>query len=145
MNQAWLIQRSHICIQVGLGDFFLEPEVFLFRDLLSFPLLFLVGFTLASAFLQKFSELISVLFGKKSVVKELVEQLKKTETPVLVGIQDGIDSAGTRAAAGISHHIVEKMRNWRLGKDHKTSVVGGAAGLEAQHEPVQPGLGRTES
>jgi Ion channel len=42
---------------IGLGDFYLEPEVITGRDLLSFPLVILIGFVFFSAFLGKIGEL----------------------------------------------------------------------------------------
>lgn len=41
---------------VGLGDIFLEPDVMLGIDLLYFPIIFLVGFNLLSAFLNKVTD-----------------------------------------------------------------------------------------
>ena len=61
---------------VGLGDIFLEPEGITGKDLLVFPPLFLVGFTLLSAFLSKFTELIIsiVKMGKVSFVETLLHK-----------------------------------------------------------------------
>eukprot|EP00522_Entomoneis_paludosa_P010230 CAMPEP_0172440536 /NCGR_PEP_ID=MMETSP1065-20121228/1163_1 /TAXON_ID=265537 /ORGANISM="Amphiprora paludosa, Strain CCMP125" /LENGTH=536 /DNA_ID=CAMNT_0013189429 /DNA_START=88 /DNA_END=1698 /DNA_ORIENTATION=- len=55
---------------VGLGDIFLEPEVIVGIDLLYFPLLFLVGFTLLSAFVSKLATLIAkhLMSGRRSFV-----------------------------------------------------------------------------
>ena len=64
---------------VGFGDFFLEHDVFRRRDLLTWPLLFLMGFVLLSSFLNKLSELIMSWFpqGRPS----LEENLENTHVP----------------------------------------------------------------
>lgn len=43
---------------VGLGDFYLDPEVLIWGDLIVFPLLFLFGFVLLGMFLTKLSDLL---------------------------------------------------------------------------------------
>lgn len=65
---------------VGLGDIYLEPEVIISSDLVLFPLLFLIGFTLASAFLAKLSELVMAIVpdGRKDFLTSLVDRLQKT-------------------------------------------------------------------
>ena len=64
---------------VGLGDFFLEHEVIRRRDLIVWPLLFLMGFVLLSSFLNKLSEVIMNWFpqGRPS----LEENLENTDVP----------------------------------------------------------------
>jgi hypothetical protein len=58
----WFALDSYISTtSVGLGDIYLEPEVIVGQDLIVFPLLFLTGFTLLSAFLGKFAEAIIAL------------------------------------------------------------------------------------
>lgn len=86
---------------VGLGDIFLEPEVFLYRDLVTFPLLFLVAFVLVAAFLSKFAELIGLLIGKKSLVEDLVGELKTVD---MVG-----EVPGAAATAGAVHKGMDKI------------------------------------
>ena len=63
---------------VGLGDFFLEPEVVTGMDLLTYPLLFLVGFTLLSAFLGKFAEFFMDLAvgGNRTLVESLIARIQ---------------------------------------------------------------------
>jgi hypothetical protein len=54
---------------VGLGDFYLDPEVISYGDLFAFPLLFLIGFTLLAVFLDKFAE--SLVWALKGTEKKL--------------------------------------------------------------------------
>jgi hypothetical protein len=62
---------------VGLGDFFLQPEVLFVADVLNFSLLFLVGFVFASSFLGKLGGVIySVLPQQKE--DSLEDRLKRT-------------------------------------------------------------------
>jgi hypothetical protein len=44
---------------IGIGDFFLEPEVITGRDLIIFPPLILIGYVFFSAFLGKLAELVA--------------------------------------------------------------------------------------
>lgn len=64
---------------VGFGDFFLEHEVIRRRDLIVWPLLFLMGFVLLASFLNKLSETIMKWFpqGRPS----LEENLENTDVP----------------------------------------------------------------
>lgn len=64
---------------VGLGDIWFEPEVFLYRDLFLFPIMWLVGFVLAAAFLAKFAETWLFVVGRRSFVSDALSQLHKTE------------------------------------------------------------------
>jgi len=50
---------------VGLGDFFLDSEGLIGRDVFIFPLIFLVGFTLLSAFLSKFWDACSIVIQRR--------------------------------------------------------------------------------
>lgn len=63
---------------VGLGDFFLEPEVVTGMDLLTYPLMFLIGFTLLSAFLGKFAEFFMELAvgGNRTLVESLISRIQ---------------------------------------------------------------------
>jgi hypothetical protein len=58
---------------VGLGDFYLEPEVVTGFDLVYFPIIILIGFTFLSAFLAKFSE-----FGQAHMKRRLVDSILAT-------------------------------------------------------------------
>jgi hypothetical protein len=67
---------------VGLGDIFLEPEVIQARDLVTFPLLFLVGFVFLSSFLGKFAEQALDMYtfgGRKRVTDVLMERIKELD------------------------------------------------------------------
>jgi hypothetical protein len=67
---------------VGLGDIFLEPETIQSRDLVTFPLLFLVGFVYLSSFLGKFAELalhMHEMVGRKRVIDVLLERMKELD------------------------------------------------------------------
>jgi hypothetical protein len=62
---------------IGLGDFFLQPEVIFIPDLFRFSLLFLTGFVFLSTFLGLFGDLIGGFFpnaGEK--LKERVSKAK---------------------------------------------------------------------
>lgn len=96
---------------IGFGDIYLEPEVLLAQDLLTFPILFLVSFVFISAFLGKFSECFGALCGEKTLVGDLTEQLKRTEMyiPDTVGAQ--IDTGLEKARI----NIVQRMKEARSG------------------------------
>jgi hypothetical protein len=67
---------------VGLGDIFLEPDTIQSRDLIIFPLLFLVGFVFLASFLGKFAELAlqkRKMGGRKRVIDVLLERIKERE------------------------------------------------------------------
>lgn len=61
---------------VGLGDFYLEPEVLQRDDLLIWPILFLFGFVLLANFLMKFTELVLSFLPHKE--NPLAERLENT-------------------------------------------------------------------
>ena len=68
---------------VGLGDIYLEPEVFRNTDLVTFPVLFLTGFTLFSAFIGKLVEAVSSGMGsnkKKTLLDALEREMKRTRS-----------------------------------------------------------------
>jgi hypothetical protein len=67
---------------VGLGDIFIEPETMQSRDLLIFPLLFLVGFVFLSSFLGKFADLalhMHEMVGRKRVIDVLLARIKELD------------------------------------------------------------------
>lgn len=70
---AWISSLT-----IGLGDIFLEPEVFLGSDMIVFPLMFLFSFVVVSAFLNKFGVMFATCLGKRSLLDELFVELKKT-------------------------------------------------------------------
>jgi Ion channel len=63
---------------VGFGDIYLPAEVFLFRDLLTFPLMWLVGFVLVAAFIAKFADTWIAFLGRRSYVVDVLDRLHKT-------------------------------------------------------------------
>jgi Ion channel len=63
---------------VGFGDIYLPAEVFLFRDLLTFPLMWLIGFVLVAAFIAKFADTWIRFSGRRSFVGDVLERLHKT-------------------------------------------------------------------
>jgi Ion channel len=64
---------------VGLGDVVLQPEVIVGRDLVVFPLIFLIGFVFLSAFIGKIMDAVNVVFGGKTTLLEtLVAQMDST-------------------------------------------------------------------
>lgn len=68
---------------VGLGDIYLEPEVFRSTDLVTFPILFLTGFTLFSAFIGKLIEAVTAGMWsskKKSILDALEREMKRTRS-----------------------------------------------------------------
>ena len=63
----------------GLGDIYLNPEVLLYTDMITFPLLWLGSFVLIAAFLAKFGETWVSLCGSRSYVQDVLGQLKSTD------------------------------------------------------------------
>jgi hypothetical protein len=57
LAESWWFARVSTAT-VGLGDFFLQPEVMFVDDLLTFTLTFLTGFVFLSAFLGKLMDLV---------------------------------------------------------------------------------------
>ena len=64
---------------VGLGDIYLEPPVFLGIDLVTFPMMFLFSFVLASAFISKFGHWILSIIGRRSLLEDLLDELKTVD------------------------------------------------------------------
>ena len=68
---------------VGLGDIYLEPEVFVLSDLFTFPILFLLGFVYLAAFFGHLSTALALRLGtgeNESVVEALVSRFSETES-----------------------------------------------------------------
>ena len=74
---------------VGLGDYYLQPEVIFASDVLSFSLMYLIGFVLLSSFFSKFGELMTGL--APNLGTELPDNLTRTHflwcDPTDFGIQ----------------------------------------------------------
>ncbi|KAL7557515.1 hypothetical protein ACA910_005269 [Epithemia clementina (nom. ined.)] len=81
---------------VGLGDFFLEPEVIVGIDLLYFPLLILMGFTFLSAFLGKLSALVEGLLkgSKRSFVASILEHMDDRDKSL--NVSSSTENDGTK-------------------------------------------------
>jgi hypothetical protein len=62
---------------IGLGDIFLEPEVILTEDLVTFPLLFLVSFVFLSSFFSKLAE----MYGSFHAIDILLARIKMLDAP----------------------------------------------------------------
>lgn len=78
---------------VGLGDYILTPEVLVRRDLLVYPVLFLIGFTFFSAFIGKLAEMLGKPIAAKA--QGLLDSFKKesnkpNEEPVNDTTSDGV-------------------------------------------------------
>lgn len=69
---------------VGLGDFYVDPEVIIVSDLLWIPAVILVGFLFFSAFLTKMIDVMSMLHPqgeRKSLIDEILNQLISEDNP----------------------------------------------------------------
>jgi len=100
---------THVVI-AGLGDIVLDPEVFLYRDLVTFPILFLVGFVLVAAFLSKLVELANHVYGKRSLVEEMLQQLKSTD--MLNETANEMVTHATEQMNDGAHKVVTGMREF---------------------------------
>ncbi|CAB9524063.1 channel subfamily K member 2 [Seminavis robusta] len=66
---------------VGFGDYYLAPEVMEVSDLFTYPVMFLLGFSLLAAFLSKLSQLVVTPFGEGPDLVEhfqAVDELKRS-------------------------------------------------------------------
>lgn len=70
---------------VGLGDIFLEPEVLVGQDLLSFSFLFLIGFVFLAIFVGKLTAFIAYITGLNHVGGNTIEQ-SLADTSLLCGV-----------------------------------------------------------
>lgn len=70
---------------VGLGDIFLEPEVLVGQDLLSFSFLFLFGFVFLAIFVGKLTSFIAYITGLNHVGGNTIEQ-SLADTSLLCGV-----------------------------------------------------------
>lgn len=68
---------------VGLGDYYIDPEVIIVSDLLWAPAVILVGFLFFSAFLTKMIDVIYMIRppGEKDLIDEMLNQLISEENP----------------------------------------------------------------
>lgn len=63
---------------VGLGDYYLQPEVMFMKDVFSFSILYLSGFVYTSTFLYYLGETLSKLFPRLAPGEELMARLEET-------------------------------------------------------------------
>jgi hypothetical protein len=102
---------------VGLGDFFLEPEIIFSGDVFSFSLLFLTGFVFISTFLTKFAEVLGFMFSDPGeMLKKRVTKTSPTSMQMVGSEKD--ESEGMREnckALGVLKELVREERN----DDHK--------------------------
>jgi len=61
---------------VGLGDYYLEPSVIRWQDMITFPMLFLIGFVFLAAFLTTMAEMLISFVPLKMRKDHLMERLK---------------------------------------------------------------------
>ena len=67
---------------VGLGDFYVDPEVILVADLLWIPAVILVGFLFFSAFLTKMIDVLHMIRPpEKDLIDDMLDQLISEENP----------------------------------------------------------------
>jgi Ion channel len=68
---------------VGLGDYYLEPEVFTGGDLITWPFTMLIGFVFLASFLGKFAALLSDISGRgeknESIIDQILSHLKSRD------------------------------------------------------------------
>jgi hypothetical protein len=80
---------------IGLGDFFLEPEIIFLEDVFRFSLLFLTGFVFLSMFLGEVAELLGSIFPDAGeTLKERVERI----SPIPLFMET--ENAETEGASG---------------------------------------------
>jgi Ion channel len=103
---------------IGLGDIILDPEVFLYGDLVLFALLFLAGFVLLAAFITRFVELIHHLHGNRTLVEDMLNQLKTTDM-----MNDRAAHAVEHVATG-THKIIADVKEMGCSTmEHVTDVA----------------------
>jgi hypothetical protein len=97
---------------VGLGDYFLQPEVMFLKDVFQFAFLFLTGFILFSTFLSTLSELLSVKFPGPSAGERLEERLKRTHFIRMNNRSsveaDGVDATETSKTVKVLEGLVAR-------------------------------------
>jgi hypothetical protein len=111
---------------IGLGDIFLEPEVLILRDLIVFPVIFLFGFVTASAFLSQFGEFLQSLFGKKSLVDDLLNRLKSSDMASLERVGEVVETGTTAIATTVGTRTTAIATT-----ANRASVYVGAAAKDA--------------
>ncbi|GAX27174.1 hypothetical protein FisN_13Lh275 [Fistulifera solaris] len=84
---------------IGLGDYFIDPEVIIVSDLLWIPAVILVGFLFFSAFLTKMIDVINMLRPageRKDLIDEMLDQLISEANPkgepTFIEVEDNINT-----------------------------------------------------
>jgi hypothetical protein len=127
---------------VGLGDYFLQPEVIFASDTMTFGVEFLVGFVFASTFFSKLGELITGLVPNLGT--RLPDQLKATRLWHYAPSDFGIRTGRVRSPPLSSQQIARDERISALQKlvddnehsDNKAST-NPSKGLNAQLQLLQ--------
>ena len=83
---------------IGFGDIYLNPEVLITTDLIIFPMLFLAAFVSIAAFLSKFSAVFGFVFGRRSLVHDLLNNIK-TSGPTRQDNNDNMASVTGESSA----------------------------------------------
>ena len=113
---------------VGLGDFFLQPEVVFASDTVSFGVQFLVGFVFASTFFAKLGELVTGMVPNLGT--RLPDQLKTTRLfhykPSDFGIRTGRAQAPPLTSSQIARD--ERISTLQELVDEKDSPDDGSSG-----------------
>jgi uncharacterized membrane protein YraQ (UPF0718 family) len=105
---------------IGLGDYFLQPEVFFFYDLFAFSWQFLVGFTFFSGFLAKLSEL--VLRGSRASF-DLEDRLRKTSLFSSDPDTGGDSQSKTANSSDLIRMLEEQLQNQDENPDDPSLVA----------------------
>jgi hypothetical protein len=112
---------------VGLGDYFLQPEVMFLEDVFRFALLFLTGFVFFSTFLSSLSEFLVTRCPGPSAGEKLEERLKRT---YLIRMDsrssqeaDGVDAPETSKTVKVLEGLVARGEDSSStsGRDHRVT------------------------
>lgn len=101
---------------IGLGDYFLQPEVMFLGQVFVFSWQFLFGFVLISGFLSKFSELFGGLPGSEFNLKE---RLRKTN--LATASKDEVDDEGNDSVESLNNSELVGILQQEVDKDSKNA------------------------
>jgi hypothetical protein len=98
---------------VGLGDFFLQPEIIFLDDVLRFSMLFLTGFVFISTFLGKFAEVLGFMFSDPGeTLKTRVTKTSPTSMQMAGSEKDESEGMGeTSKALGVLKELVREEQS----------------------------------
>jgi len=119
---------------VGLGDNYLEHDVILRQDLITFPLLFLTGFVLLANFFVKLTEVLTQLVPRNQPTLE--EKLADSDVPCFPkaakkAVTKPLKFIGSIALSGRSNPALERDDDSDEMSDSENMEL--ASTLEAQH------------